>query len=311
MQVKVGTFPPDLAREFAELFTSAGIRVELKQYFEVSLTNVGHAEGKLSELKERLKNTEFEGEVERWEEYINAAREILSGGITVNEFKDAFVTRFAGAEEPDWENVLDKNVRTIAEEKGVEFDELDDEEKEEIIDEALRRSRGEILEFARISARRLMYSSIADRIIEMLETDGEKARLPDDPEIVLTLRDIDVDEAEKLGIDVKLEVVVEKMCDIYASAIDGMYEREKLLKLCDELDHAFELLIMADILAASYRHVKENGKMNVQDFVESLSNFQLGDVAEVEIETEAAEEILRVLEKEKLVKVKKGKVKAA
>lgn len=200
----------------------------------------------------------------------------------------------------------------LRERRGVNFDDLSVEEQKELFEESVRESRDEASRALRSSLNRIMYSSTAEEVLKMVKEDenGVLNQLPDDPEISLTLSVDDIDEAEKVGVDVRLEIAVSKICDIYAGVMDGIYEKENLEDLCDDLDGANDLLAMTDIISSIYDYVEERGEVELDGFKEEFSSFAIGDKADVNLESGTPEDILKTLEKEKLVKVKRGKVRA-
>lgn len=310
MRIKIGTFHDMIAGDISEQLTSSGIRPELKRHLSVDYEYVGYVEGRLSELKDRLTGTQFEDNVESWEEYVEAARDILLGGVTADEFRDAFVEHFVPEDTPSWTEIVDEAAKKILEERGVDFDDLSVEEQKEVYDEAMEESRDEVSHSFRVSLNKSMYSSIAEEVLELVEEDESGAlKLSEDPELSLELEVDYIDEAEKLGADVRLEIAVSKMCDIYVDVMDGIREQENVEDLCANLDGANDLLAITEIVSAIYDRIEERGKVDFNQIKEELTNFAIGDKANAVLESGAPEEILRTLEKEKLVKVKRGKVK--
>ena len=193
MHVKIGTLPTYIAVEVAEMFKSAGIKAELKPHFDVEMEEVGYIEGKLSELIERYRGTEYEKVVRDWEEYLNAAKEVLSKPMSVSDFIASYVSRFAdggdgNGEGSDWKDVLDSNISRICEERGVNIDDLSDEEKEEIISEALCRSRDAIMKSIELEFKRSKYEYVAAKILEFsgVDVEGDEIveKLADYPDVV-------------------------------------------------------------------------------------------------------------------------------
>lgn len=309
MRIKIGTFHDKIAGDISEQLTSSGIRPELKWHLGVDYEYVGYVEGRLSELKDRLTDTEFEDNVESWEEYVEVARDIL-GDVTAGEFRDAFVEHFVPEDTPSWTEIVDEAAKKILEERGVDFDDLSVEEQKEVYDEAMEESRDEVSHFFRLSLNKSMYSSIAEEVLELVEEDDNGTlKLPEDPELSLELEVDNIDEAEKIGVDVWLEIAVSKMCDIYVDVMDGIREQENVEDLCANLDGANDLLAITEIVSAIYDRIEERGKVDFNEIKEELTNFAIGDKANAILESGAPEEILRTLEKEKLVKVKRGNVK--
>ncbi|MFW6185710.1 MAG: hypothetical protein ACOC5C_03405 [Halobacteriota archaeon] len=91
--------------------------------------------------------------------------------------------------------------------------------------------------------------------------------------------------------------------------MDGIREQKKVEDLCDELDGANDLLAITEIISAIYDHIEQRGKVDFNRIKEELTTFAIGDKANAILEPGTPEEILKTLEKEKLVKVKRGKVK--
>ncbi len=313
MRINIGTYHDKIAGDISEQLNDSGIRPELKRHFSVDYEYVGYVEGRLSELKRRLNGTPFEKAVSDWEDYVRVARDILSRDFTaddVDEFKDAFVGHFVSEDTPSGADIIDETAKKILEERGVDLDDLSVEEQKELYDEAMEESRDEVYGALKASLDRSLYSSIAEDVLEKVEeNEDSELELAQDPEISLEVVVEDIDNAEKVGIDVRLEISVSKMCDIYVDVMDGIREQENVEDLCDELDGANDLLAITEIVSAIYDRIEERGKVDLNEIKEELTNFAIGDKADAILESGAPEEILRTLEKEKLVKVKRGKVK--
>lgn len=56
------------------------------------------------------------------------------------------------------------------------------------------------------------------------EDENGTLKLSEGPELALELTVDDIDEAEKVGVDVRLEVAVSKMCDVYVDVMEGICE---------------------------------------------------------------------------------------
>jgi|Deesub1362B_J571_1020462.scaffolds.fasta_scaffold00474_21 hypothetical protein len=311
MHTKIGTLDLIDGMEIAGALRSAGIKVEIKPYFDVEIEEVGYIRGRIDELVRKYSGTEYEGIVREWEGYLKKGEEILKRPMSADEFISSFVNMFvepSGVSDP--EEFLTASIEKICEERNVSLDDLTGEARAEILIEAFRNSEEDIKKNLEYGLKRSRYEYVAYKLLEFSGIDecGDVEELADNIEIDVEIED--AEEAEKLDINVRLKIDVRKVCDVYTSTADALYERSKLLKVIEEFDEAFKLLVVADIATSTHRYLEGKGKVEVDEIVEVLESFELGENIDVSMDDEAARELLKLLEKEELVKIKKGRIKA-
>lgn len=308
MHVKIGTMDESLASEFVYTLRSAGIKVEMKPYFDVEFEEVGCIEGRIDELVKKYGGTKYEEVVREWEDYLNKGREILNKPMDAEEFIVSFIHEFV-EEGTELEEVFNQGIEKICEERNLDIDELSDEQKAEIVAEVFKRFKKDIIESFERELKRERYEFIASKLLEFSGTeDGIIEKISDS--ISIEVQVDDAEEAKELGMDVKLEISVRKMFDVYANLTDAFYERDRLVKIIEEFDDAFKLLVVADIGLSTHKYLEKEGRIEIDDIIDLLNDFDLGEDINVSMEDEAAMELLKLLEKEEFVKIKKGKIKA-
>jgi len=83
----LGIYDDDEAREIADYLKEAGIKVDLKTVLCSNLKYVDFLEGRMSELREELKDKDKKL-FDRSDRYIRAARDVLARGATAEDFNE-------------------------------------------------------------------------------------------------------------------------------------------------------------------------------------------------------------------------------
>jgi hypothetical protein len=86
----LGIYEDNVARDIADYLREAGIKVDLKTVLCSRLKYLEFLEGRMSELKEELKDKEL---FERSDRCIRAAREVLDRGATEEDFIEKLATQ--------------------------------------------------------------------------------------------------------------------------------------------------------------------------------------------------------------------------
>lgn len=305
MKIYIATFDRDEdAQEIARELSKIGIRTEVKPFLNIEIERHVHIEGKLSELKEKYLGTAIEGVIRKWRKYINIAKAKMEEGIEERRFEEEVLNEIM----PE-RKILPSIEEIIGKEKIEEFRKASAKEKRRIIDELFSKTDHDIIE--RIAWQFERDMDVILSIHDVLKMNGIEYRngkmygkIPDDPLLRIYL-EIEGD-IENLGLEEKYELQVYKEIDVYANFIDAFYEVKKLEKLCEREPYFVELLAIVDVIAEMLDKIK--GKMNLEEFIEKVMNIKRENDA-IFLTREAIEEILKALEKEEIIKIKKGMIK--
>jgi hypothetical protein len=272
-----------------------------------------YAEGRLSEVMKRLSNTELKGIVEEWGKYIEMARNLLSEGkISVKEFEEKILNE--AVPERKHEETLSSALKKLAEEKGVNLDELEVEKRLEVIKELLEEilskdDADELLaKTASISKKEMSIILPLHEIMEMngivYEDEMMIGKLPDDPIVKIPV-DVKPEVAEKLGLTVNYSLDLVEMYDVYIDVLEAYAKWESLPK-DERLAELFMLLIaingIVDILS-------ERKKVEMTELFETAKTVEVEKNAKIYLSDETLKDLLKALEKYGMVKIKKNFVK--
>ncbi|AGK60475.1 hypothetical protein Asulf_00448 [Archaeoglobus sulfaticallidus PM70-1] len=283
MKVKIGSFSKHDGNEIAEELKKMGLNVEVKRYIEVTYEELTFLEGNLSKLKEMNLP-----EVSKWEEYINAAKEIIEQGIEegmmIKEFKDKFMERFLPEGGKDISEIIKLKI-----EAG---ESVDEEEIKKALD---------------FSIKKALLSYPIEKILELVEVQNDEdkieKRIPDDPYLSIPVMDFEGDLPEGVEVSSRIEAMVDEMVDIYTNVADILNLDERVEEL--DMDTATSLMAMYSLLVRVLEEAKE--KKSIEKFISENMEMEVEDM-HILVTKEAFAEILRDLEKAKLLKIKKGKV---
>jgi len=290
MRVYAGTFDEELAERVAGDLKKAGVRTELRRALEIDVDGAYYMEGALSTLKEQYAGTELHDVVLEWETNLEHARSVMKDGITENEFEEGVLDLVMP------ERARTKEFRKMLEEqlmKG-ELQIPDDDEKVEEFNIQIIKEMHFIWDLSHI----LELNGIR------YENGAVFGKLPEDPYVRVKM-DIPAERAEELGLKFLLDIAIDMQVAVYAHAMDILYERDKLEKLCDEKPHYIELMVFADVVNMMLDKIED--KMETRTFIENVEVFA-EEGNKIAIQENAVYEILRMLEKAEIVKIKKGKI---
>jgi len=136
--------------------------------------------------------------------------------------------------------------------------------------------------------------------------EGDKiGKIPEDP-IIRFPYDVDDDVAEKLDLSKKLLSLARVEYDVYVDICDAIFERDKIIELCKEYE---ELIGVFILICAINNIVKKIGdkKIDIKELL-NIKKMKFEDIIELRLSSDVVKAILDSLEKEGIVKVKKGKV---
>ena len=137
--------------------------------------------------------------------------------------------------------------------------------------------------------------------------EGDKiGKIPEDPVIRFPYDVDDEDVAEKLDLSKKLLSLARVEYDVYVDICDAISERDKILELCKD----YEELIGVFILICAISNIIEkigDKKVNIKELL-NIEKMTFEDTIELRLSSDAVKAILDSLEKEGIIKIKKGKV---
>jgi hypothetical protein len=301
MRIYIGTFGEEEAEIVAEDLRKAGIRIELKHSLNIEGEGSYSIQGKISELKEKYKESRIAEEIGKMEEYMEKAREVMEDGIDKKDFEEKFLDlvmpeRKEYAELRKTINERIKNADII--ESGKIYDEI----AKEIGKEKLE---GYLNQFFREMEFVAYFHFLLEKNGIKYEDGKMYGKIPDDPFIKIYIHGVSNEEANKLGLQYELKALVNKRVDIYANLIDVIYETGRLEKLVREKPEYSKLLFMADIVTMMLNKIE--GKMDLNEYMDGVRILkQNGD--EISLTKPAINEILKMLEKAEIIKIKKGKI---
>ncbi|KAA0004224.1 MAG: hypothetical protein FE044_00485 [Thermoplasmata archaeon] len=291
MRLYIGSFDEDEVNEVVEDLRKAGVRSELRHALNIEISEKYYLEGKISELKEKYKERKRVMKViEGIEDYFEKARQIMKDGIETKEFEEKFLDSIIPErkefeemkKEMEKEKDLDKAYSELLKKFG-------EEKTDEFIDEIM-------YEFKLTS---FFHSLLEKNGIEYKE--GKMyGKIAEDPYVKIYLEG----DAPK-DLPHEMKVFIHKNVDLYANLIDVIYETKRIEKLAEEKKEYTPLLFAATIVAKIMDKIQN--KMEVEELIQKSMHFkENGD--EIILSEDAVKEIIKMLEKAEIIRVKKGKV---
>jgi len=141
-------------------------------------------------------------------------------------------------------------------------------------------------------------------------TDEEKIKLAKD---VFAKMDRDIIERFTKQAEIDLYIIndLHEMLemngfDVYANLVDVYLEAKRVSRLCTEKPYLAKLLIVADVIGEILGKIR--GKTDLEKFVESIKTVERENES-IFLTDDVIHDILKTLEKEKMVKIKKGMIK--
>ncbi|MCD6572884.1 MAG: hypothetical protein J7K95_02165 [Thermoplasmata archaeon] len=291
MRLYIGSFDEDEVNEVVEDLRKAGVRSELRHALNIEISEKYYLEGKISELKEKYKERKRVMKViEGIEDYFEKARQIMKDGIETKEFEENFLNLVIPErkefeemkKEMEKEKDLDKAYSELLKKFG-------EEKTDEFIDEIM-------YEFKLTS---FFHSLLEKNGIEYRE--GKMyGKIAEDPYVKIYLEG---DTPKDLPHEMK--VFIHKNVDLYANLLDVIYETNRIEKLAEEKKEYTPLLFAATIVAKIMDKIQN--KMEAEELIQKSMHFkENGD--EIILSEDAVKEIIKMLEKAEIIRVKKGKV---
>ncbi|MDD1757909.1 MAG: hypothetical protein LUQ22_04165 [Methanotrichaceae archaeon] len=281
---KLGEYNEDEAKDIANHLKNAWMKVDLKTFTDGQLEIIHYLEGRLSELKDDVKD------LDRYEQYIQALKDVLATGATAENFREKLELRL----DPD---VTEKRKQV----NEVFADDLTEEE--------LKSKRETI---ARIMTDLADLAQAEDFIDILLERNGIQIgkdvgdRL-DNP-IVRILADPEGHDdnhrltktTTTLTIEPRAEVYIDEFSSTLSADLDEVFK--------DEYPEEYFKIIFLEKLISNL--TKLSGKMDMESFSEKCG-FQIDDEGNIVVVEgrKAAEELARTLEKNNIIKVKGKSIK--
>jgi len=313
MKVRIGTFDDLEVEEIKKMFKEVGVKIDVRKNIEVYVDVYVHAEGRLSEVKEKLSNTKFESVVKEWERYIGLARDLLrNGSITLKEFEDKILNEAV----PERNNVetIGSVLKKMIKDRGINLAELDWEEKGKLIEELMeeikkREDAIELLErTALISKKEMSIILPLHEIMEMngIVYDGDTmvGKLPNDPLVKIPIK-AEPDEARELGLTVNFNLDIVELYDVYVDILE-VYEKWEHLPKDERLSELFMLLMAFDGIIDI---LSERNKVKLNELTKMAKTVKIDENAKILMSDETIEALLKSLEKYGIVKFKRNFVK--
>ena len=305
MKVYIGTFEDEKeAQEVVKELSRMGIRTEVKPLLDVEMEVSSYIEGRLSDLKEKCKGTTLEGVVKKWEKFFSIARDKMKEGIDIGEFNRSVLDEIMPERKlvPSPEDLIGK-------EKLESIKGATDEEKIKLAEDIFAKIDRDIIERFTKQAEMDMY--IINDLHEMLEMNGIEYKdgkmygeIPSDPMLRIYLSPEEAEE--KLEVKEEYETYMDRKIDVYANLVDVYFEAKRVSELCIEKPYLAKLLVVADVIGEILDKIK--GKTDLEKLVENVKTMEReNDV--IFLTDDVIHDILKTLEKEKIVKIKKGMVR--
>ncbi|MBC7081103.1 MAG: hypothetical protein H5T44_02495 [Thermoplasmatales archaeon] len=312
MRVYVGTFIEDEIDEVMGDLRGAGVGCDIRNYLDATIELKYFVEGDIKELKEKYKEGIIAEAILDVEKKIEAAREIFKEGMEIEYFDNIFLEKFL-PERKKYEEI--KKSLNIAEmPDGLSIipwiAEQTEEKQKEIIEKLGEEN------FNKYILQWLKELDIIKDIHTLLINNGVEHRegkmygkIADN----LSIRryfDVSDEEADKLGLKKEYTIEVFKNSDVYANMLDVLYEIDRVKKLCEEKPRYGKLFFMLTLVDEILGKLKGK-KFGINEIVEEMMEIYRKDEEgeeEILIEEEAIKEILKVMEKAEIIKIKNEKV---
>ncbi|KAA0001309.1 MAG: hypothetical protein FE048_05685 [Thermoplasmata archaeon] len=294
MRIYIGSFDDDEAEKVVEDLRKAGIKTELRHALNIDMKGSYYIQGRINELREKYKDKKVINMINKWENYVNKAREILRDGIDAKEFEEKFLDEVFPERKEDekYKKVIKEMIVGEEDEKKIDkiIEEIGRDKFDEIVDE--------IFDELQLISR--LHSILKENGIRY-ENGKMYGNLHENPFVKIYVEATDEEE----GLDYEYRVIIGKSVDVYANLVDIMYETKSLEKLSQENPLYSRLLFAADAMAMMLDKIE--GKIDIDEFIEKIKILkQNGN--EIRITKPAINEILKALEKAEIVKIKKGKI---
>ena len=298
MRVYLGTFGEEEVQRILQELRGAKIRVETKPSLNIRLRGRYFIKGKMDEIKKKYGESELKDMFQKWENYIEYVRDILKEGMEEMDFEKKLILKLM----PDYDKEMVEK-----------FFEVIKENKSERIEEFERMVIGMEAEKMKDFLDRFGDAiKIVEGINEMLKLNGVKYEegkiygvLPDNPTLMLYVEGIDDKKAEELGIEYTFDTYIDRQIDVYANLADIFYESEKLKNLAVKNPEYIELAVLSDVISMIIEKIE--GRMEMDEFFGKIMKIE-EDNHKVFLSPSAAEEIVEMLEKMEVLKVKKGRI---
>lgn len=304
MKVYIGSFLEEEIEEMAQALRREGIRIEIKPHLSVDIESIHYIEGKIGELKEKYNGTELEYVINKWEEYIDAIKNVFEEGIKLKEFENKLLDKLF----PERKEVPD--LRELIKDRMEEIKETEDWNKiDKIVKDALKEMDRDTTEkvFRQFEKEMETLSEIMIFLrMNGISFEDEKlhGKISENPYIKIEI-ETSPEDAEELDLKYKAIVRIEKLVDLYVNFMDFIYEIEKIEELTKKYPELVDAMVVSDV--AGILIDKIEGKVDINDFIEENRFIKEGE-NEIMLTEDAIREILSSLEKEEIIKVKKDKI---
>ena len=308
MKVYVGTFEDEKeAQEVVKELSRMGIRTEVKPLLDVEMEVSSYIEGRLSDLKEKCKGTTLEGVVKKWEKFFSIARAKMKEGIDIGEFNRSVLDEIMPERKlvPSPEDLTGK-------EKLESIKGATDEEKIKLAEDIFAKIDRDIMDIIeRFTKQAEMDMYIINDLHEMLEMNGIEYKdgkmygeIPSDPMLRIYLSPEEAEE--KIEVKEEYEIYMDRKIDVYANLVDVYFGAKRVSELCIEKPYLAKLLVVADVIGEILDKIK--GKTDLEKLVENVKTMER-EIDVIFLTDDVIHDILKALEREKIVKIKKGMVK--
>ncbi|MEM1513675.1 MAG: hypothetical protein QXW78_00725 [Candidatus Thermoplasmatota archaeon] len=314
MRIYVGTFNEEEADEVVNDLKKAGIGCDIRSYLNAFLEQEYFVEGYIKDLKEKYKEGFIAKVIRDAEKNIEIAREIFKEGMDIEDFDSNFLEK-AVLDRKNYEEI-EKTIKEIiglSEEKMSIFSILSkhlDEKKDEIVkkigEENFKKYMFHLLEEIDILAD--VHLLLRNNGIEYRE--GKMYGKINETPFIRRYFDVDEEEAKKFDLKEEYTIEVFKDVDVYANMLDVIYEMDRVRKLCKEKPNYGKFLFILSLVDEIIGKLKGK-KLGIDELIEETEEIYREDEKTEEnifIEEEAIREILKVMEKAEIIKIKNEKV---
>ncbi|MBC7128930.1 MAG: hypothetical protein H5T45_04265 [Thermoplasmatales archaeon] len=313
MRIYIGTFNEKEADEVVDDLKKAGVGCDIRSYLNTLFELEYFVEGYIKDLKEKYKEGFVAKVISDAEKNIEIAREIFKEGMDTKYFDSIFLEKSV-PERKNYEEIE----RAIKEIMGVEekmpifsvlsknLDEKKDEIAKKIGEENFKKYMLHLLKEIDILAD--VHLILGNNGIEYRE--GKMYGKINETPFIRRYFDVDEEEAKKLGLKKEYTIEVFKDVDVYANMVDVIYEVGRVRKLCNEKQRYGKLLFILSLVDEIIGKLKGK-KLSINEIIEDLGEIYRKDEKmeeEIFIEEEAIREILKVMEKAEIIKIKNEKV---
>ncbi len=285
---KLGEYDEVEASDIAAYLKEAGVRVELKPSICAFMESAVYLEGRLSQLKERVEDFEV------YDRYIEALKTALAEGAEAEDFVDRYLSTL----DPSW-NEKKGEMAEFLEDDSIGTDGGGDS-PEEMMEQA-----ADLLDM--LEAIQFMGSAIELNEIEI--EDGPRGLLDDDPILRILVDPDECDPDDELikpilavRLDKRVEVRLDEMTTPLAKDVDDEFADE----------YPEEYYMISSIGMTMERLLDPPGdsnKIDLDEFRETLVfEEDMVDFVMMVDGTAVAEDIVRVLKKEGVIKIKNDKI---